>query len=469
MRALLLGTGSADGWPNPFCDCASCTWARATGAVRTTTSALIDDVLLLDCGPDAPRQAARAGRSLAGVRALLITHAHHDHLDPAALLARSWAGAAQPVQVVGPPSVIRACEQWVGPTDPVSFVAVRPGDVLEIEGYVVRVLAAAHDVGADELTRDAVLYDVTAPDASRLLWATDTGPLPDATVEAVRGAGFDLALVEETFGRRTDHGTGHLDLATFPRELARLRDSGAIDEGTDVVAVHLSHHNPIDLDRVLAPWGARTVADLTELATGDASAKPAPLPRRTLLLGGARSGKSYEAERMLAATTEVEYIATGGTRDGDAEWAARVALHRARRPSTWTTTETLDVAKVLLAPGPPVLLDCLTLWLAGVLDEAGVWAAEPGTAAREAALAVVEREVVALVDAVRRTTRTVVLVSNEVGSGVVPEHESGRLYRDLVGRLNTRVAAECEAVSLVVAGTVLPLKPLDPGSSAAAP
>ncbi len=66
MRALVLGTGSADGWPNPFCECASCTWARTTGTVRTTTSVLVDDVLLLDCGPDTPRQAARAGRSLAG-------------------------------------------------------------------------------------------------------------------------------------------------------------------------------------------------------------------------------------------------------------------------------------------------------------------------------------------------------------------------------------------------------------------
>lgn len=466
MRALLLGTGSADGWPNPFCDCAFCAWARAAGAVRTTTSVLVDDVLLLDCGPDNPRQAARAGRSLAAVRTVLVTHAHHDHLDPAALLARSWAGAAGPLRVVGPPSVVRACEHWVGPSDPVSFVAVAPGDVLDLDGYSVRVLAAAHDVGADELTRDAVLYDVAGPDGRRLLYATDTGPLPDAALAAVEGAAYDLVLLEETFGRHTAHGTGHLDLATFPRELARLRAAGAIAERTDVVAVHLSHHNPPELDRILAAWGARTAPDLAELVLGDVPPRPSGLPRRTLLLGGARSGKSHEAERLLAAVDGVEYVATGGTRDGDAEWAGRVALHQGRRPSTWTTTETLDVAKVLLSPGPPVLVDCLTLWLAGVIDAAGAWDAAPGTPARGAALDAVEREVAALVDAVRRTTRTVVLVSNEVGSGVVPEHESGRLFRDLVGRLNARVAAECEAVSLVVAGLPLPLKP---GSSAAAP
>ena len=169
---------------------------------------------------------------------------------------------------------------------------------------------------------------------------------------------------------------------------------------------------------------------------------------------------------MLAALADVEYVATGGTRTGDEEWAARVAGHRDRRPASWGTTETLDVAKLLLSPGPAVLVDCLSLWLAGVLEASGVWQVEAGTDERAAALLAVEHEVASLVDAVRRTSRPVVLVSNEVGSGVVPEHESGRLYRDALGRLNARVAAECDAVSLVVAGTVLPLKP---GSSAAAP
>lgn len=470
MQVLMLGTGAADGWPNPFCTCASCDWARSTGTVRTTTSALVDDALLLDCGPDAPRQASRARRSLERLRAVLVTHAHPDHLDPSALLARSWVRPAAALQVVGPRSVMAACEHWIGPDDSVALTEVSPGDVLTIDGYVVRVHAAAHDVGHDTLTADAVLYDVTAPDGARLLYATDTGPLPQETLDALRGAALDLLLVEETFGAKTDHGTGHLDLATLPRELARLRECGALTGTTDVVAVHLSHHNPPgpELARVLTPWGVRMVDDLTELRVGSSASVPRPTPpRRTLLLGGARSGKSHEAERMLAATADVEYVATGGARDGDAEWAERVALHRARRPATWTTVETLDVAKLLQSPGSSaVLVDCLSLWLAGVLDAAGVWDSAPGSLGRGQSLARVDVEVAALVDAVRRTTRTVVLVSNEVGSGVVPEHESGRLYRDLLGRLNARVAAECDAVSLVVAGTVLPLTP---GSSAAAP
>lgn len=470
MQVLMLGTGAADGWPNPFCTCASCDWARSSGTVRTTTSALVDDVLLLDCGPDAPRQAARAGRSLAGLRAVLVTHAHPDHLDPAALLARSWARPASALQVVGPRSVMSACEHWIGPDDSVALTEVSPGDVLTIDGYVVRVLAAAHDVGHDSLTADAVLYEVTAPDGGRLLYATDTAALPQATVDALRDVALDLLLVEQTFGAQSDHGTGHLDLATLPAELRRLREAGAVTDSTDVVAVHLSHHNPPgpELARVLAPWGVRVVDDLTALHVGRSTpVAHRALPRRTLLLGGARSGKSHEAERMLAATSDVEYVATGGAREDDAEWAERIALHRARRPATWTTVETLDVAKLLQSPGPSaVLVDCLSLWLAGALDAAGAWASTPGSPERAAAMARVDSEIAALVDAVRRTTRTVVLVSNEVGSGVVPEHESGRIYRDLLGRLNARVAAECDAVSLVVAGTVLPLTP---GSSAAAP
>ena len=148
---------------------------------------------------------------------------------------------------------------------------------------------------------------------------------------------------------------------------------------TDVVAVHLSHHNPPtpELTRVLRAWGARVVDDLTAISVGD-EAPIASVPHRQLLLGGARSGKSIEAERSLAAHPRVTYVATGGTRDGDAEWAARVRAHRDRRPASWTTTESLDVAAALRTAdaADAVLVDCLALWLAGSLDglERSTWA-----------------------------------------------------------------------------------------------
>jgi len=460
MEVLLLGTGSADGWPNPWCRCASCTWARDTGTLRSTTAALLDGVVLVDCGPDAPRQADRAGVSLADVTCLLLTHAHPDHLAPEALLARSWAGSRQTLRVLGPASAIEACRDWVGPHDPVRLEVVAPGDEVEVDGYLVRVLAAAHDVGRDELTRDAVLYDVTAPDGGRLLHATDTGPLGQQTMAAVAGAAYDVVLLEESFGSRSDHGTGHLDLVTFPRQLAALRECGAVVDRTDVVAVHLSHHNPRgdELARILEPWGARLVDDLTVLRTDSAVVRGVPA-RRQLVLGGARSGKSHEAERRLAARGSVRYVATGGERADDPEWRARVATHRARRPASWTTEETLDVVDVLrsTSDGDAALVDCVALWLAGQLDAARVWESEPGSAARAESLAAVGRASDDLVAAVAATRAHVVLVSNEVGDGVVPEHESGRLYRDLLGVLNSRLAAVCDDVDLVVAGRVVHL------------
>jgi len=458
MDVLLLGTGSADGWPNPWCRCASCTWARDTGTLRSTTSALVDGVLMLDCGPDSPRQADRAGVSLADVTCLLLTHAHPDHLAPAALLSRSWAGSATTLRVLGPQSAIDACRDWVGPHDPVSLEVVEPGDVVDVDGYVVRPLAAAHDVGRDVLTLDALLYDVTAPDGSRLLHATDTGPIGPATTTAVSGAAYDVVLLEESFGTKADHGTGHLDLTTFPVQLAALREVGAIVDGTDVVAVHLSHHNPPDLARVLEAWGARVVDDLTVLSTDEPRAL-APRPRRQLVLGGARSGKSREAESRLLAHGDVTYLATGGERADDPEWRARVAEHRARRPVQWRTVETLDVASTLAAAGraDAVLVDCVALWLAGRLDAARTWVVDAGTPAYAESLAAVARDCDALVAAVSSTTAHVVLVSNEVGGGVVPEHASGRLYRDLLGVLNRRLALVCDDVDLVVAGRVLRL------------
>ncbi len=455
---LLLGTGSADGWPNPFCACASCVATRAAGDVRGQTAALVDGTLLLDCGPEAPWAAARVGCPLDGVRAIALTHADPDHVGPAALQCRSSAGRVEALELVGPGPALAACRDRIGRDDPVRPLPVAAGDRLDVAGYAVRVLAA----GDRDAGRAAVLYDVTGPDGSRLLYAPTTGPLPAATVAATGGAAYDLVLLDETFGDADAVGAGHLDLTTFPAQLAALRASGAILEGTDVVAVHLSHRNPppAELARRLAAWGARIVPDGTALDVGarrdarpDARPEAAPpdgRPRRVLVLGGARSGKSQEAERLLAAHASVTYVATGGRRPGDGEWAARVAAHRARRPPTWTTVETSDVSTVLRSAPGPVLVDCVSLWLAAVLDETGVWDGEDPQAA--------QARVDELVASWRDTPAYAVAVSNEVGSGVVPASASGRRYRDELGRLNARLADAADAVLLVVAGQVLTLK-----------
>lgn len=175
---------------------------------------------------------------------------------------------------------------------------------------------------------------------------------------------------------------------------------------------------------------------------------------RTLVIGGARSGKSRAAEALLADASEVAYVATAYPADHDPEWTERVAAHRVRRPAAWSTVETLDLVPLLGSPGVPVLVDCLTLWLTRVIDAHDGWSDEAGSGPRAAAVAA---EVDALVGAVGRATRDVVLVTNEVGQGVVPASASGRRFRDEMGVLNLRVAEACEDVLWCVAGRVVRL------------
>jgi adenosylcobinamide kinase/adenosylcobinamide-phosphate guanylyltransferase len=171
------------------------------------------------------------------------------------------------------------------------------------------------------------------------------------------------------------------------------------------------------------------------------------------VLGGARSGKSSFAEQLLARERAVDYVACGLVPDGsDQEWTDRVDLHRARRPPSWRTVETLDLADVLGRPGPPVLVDCLTTWLARVMDDCGVWSDAPDADHR---LAAAVDDVVGAWAATRRRT---VAVSNEVGSGIVPATPSGRRFRDELGVLNARVAAASPRVWLLTAGVPLRLR-----------
>ncbi len=452
MDVMLLGTGSADGWPNPFCGCRSCRWALATGEIRGQTAALVDDSVLIDCGPEAPRAALRGGRTLAAVRHILLTHGHFDHVGPAALVMRHWVGRTEPLEVLGPPGALDQCRDWVGPNDPIRFRAVHPGDEVNLPApggdYTVRVVAATH---ADGLVDDAVLYDISRSGA-RFLWATDTGPLPETTQAAIAGAAFDAVFLEETFGTKTDHGTDHHDLRSFARTLTRLRESVAVQEHTDVIAVHLSHFNPPgpELTPLLGQHGARAGRDGEIVRLGTRRAPVVPAPARALILGGVRSGKSVHAEGMLAGQPQVVYLAAGGARDGDPEWDQRIRQHRSRRPPEWQTVETSDVAAHLRTAETPVLLDCLGTWLAARMDRHGCWDGGPQ--------APVDDDIDELLDAWRQCAVTVVAVSNEVGSGIVPDTMSGRLFRDLLGMLNTRIAAECDEVMLMVAGVAIPLR-----------
>ena len=174
---------------------------------------------------------------------------------------------------------------------------------------------------------------------------------------------------------------------------------------------------------------------------------------RILVTGGVRSGKSTHAEALIG-DEPATYVAAGPTPDAEADpdWTARIAAHRARRPAAWATLETQDLAAALAGAEQPVLVDCLGTWLTAVIDAADAWELE---ADRVHDLVLARTD--AVTEALRGSEHDVVVVTNEVGLGVVAEHPAGRGVRDQLGTVNQRVAASCDEVHLVVAGRVLRL------------
>ncbi len=168
------------------------------------------------------------------------------------------------------------------------------------------------------------------------------------------------------------------------------------------------------------------------------------LPRLTLVLGGARSGKSTLAESLLTAGPGPwAYIATAQAHDD--EMRQRIAAHQARRASGWVTIEApvaLADALTGVAADHPALVDCLTLWLTNVMLGGHDVVQATG----------------ALIDALSRRDHPCILVSNEVGLGIVPENALARAFRDEAGRLNQRIATVADSVLFVAAGLPMTLK-----------
>lgn len=179
---------------------------------------------------------------------------------------------------------------------------------------------------------------------------------------------------------------------------------------------------------------------------------------RTLVIGGARSGKSAHAEVLAFATgRRLVYIATA--QSGDEEMAQRIAHHRARRDQAWTTVEApIALAEAIArhsAPDTVVLVDCLTVWLSNLLFAGQTEFPEVGPIEEPA---VFHAQRAALLDVLAKVPGDVILVSNEVGQGIVPTGAVTRWYADEAGRLNQAVAAVCDRAVLVVAGLPLQLK-----------
>jgi adenosylcobinamide kinase / adenosylcobinamide-phosphate guanylyltransferase len=402
MEVLVEGSGGSSGWPEPGCRCASCGRMAADGNRRKRSTIVVGGTLRLradggeaqDGGTDAERT-RDGGTDISGTDAGGTDSGGADG-------GEGWGG------------------EWI------------------IAGFRVRRLADSREGGR------LGGWDVTSPEGERLLYPAGPGAVPDPPAGAAR---YDVAF---------------LDLVGNPAQLGGLRARGLVTADTITAVAFADHRVPAvaELERRCGFWRAG-VPDDGERITTDRSAKGfkgQSRPWRVLVIGGARSGKSEQAELRLAGEPEVTYVATapdwpGGT--GDAEWAARVAAHRARRPAWWRTVETTDVAGVLAAERGAVLIDGIGTWLAAVLDECGAWDGASG--GRSGAAGLVARRTAELVAAWRQARGYVVAVSDEAGLGVVPATAAGRAFRDELGRLNQALAAESEETELIVAGRVLPL------------
>ncbi len=187
----------------------------------------------------------------------------------------------------------------------------------------------------------------------------------------------------------------------------------------------------------------------------------------TLILGGARSGKSSYAERLAAEHGgQVLYIATA--QPLDSEMAERIVNHQKHRPANWQTLEIpsgvgaglLSEAQSMLLQPDVILVDCLTLLVSNLLLAVSSGTGEDLTVDEAAAEVLVETEIQRLLEAVQAIPAEWIVVSNEVGLGLVPPYPLGRVYRDLLGRANQRLASQLDQVIFMIAGIPMRLAPL---------
>jgi adenosylcobinamide kinase/adenosylcobinamide-phosphate guanylyltransferase len=196
-------------------------------------------------------------------------------------------------------------------------------------------------------------------------------------------------------------------------------------------------------------WFPLSLRRITALASKERRMQQIDGKQVVLILGGVRSGKSGYAQRLAARASRVTFVATAERRD-DEEMLKKIERHRAERPSHWKTIEEpLNLAHIVKSAGidcDVLLIDCLTLFASNLLEAHGE------------DLALAQPQIDGLCAALQAASCTVILVSNEVGSGVVPAYALGRRFRDLVGEINQRIAAVADSVLLMVAGLPLALK-----------
>jgi len=270
MIITFLGTAAANAYPEAFCRCDNCKRARELGgpSLRKRSSALINDDLLIDFGPDIMTAAFMHGLTLTSVRYCLQTHPHADHLDPSHFLSRSPAYG-----VVGAPllhfyasaaTVQRTTQLLETDFAPASLLDPEIGERLNLRLHQVEALQSfpvgPYNVTAfpanHGLAMESLIYAVES-DGRSIFYGTDTAMLPEETWQSIHQhkLRFDLVILDHTYGLN-EPGNDHLSAHQFIEHVARMRDDDLLTENARVFATHIAHEgNPIHPD--LAAFAAQ--------------------------------------------------------------------------------------------------------------------------------------------------------------------------------------------------------------------
>lgn len=258
MKLRFLGTSAATGFPNAHCLCENCTAARKAGgkSIRRMSSAMIEDDLLIDLGPDVDSACRDQGLVLANVEWVLQTHPHADHLQPIHAVGRgaSWAAKdAKPLEWFGAKSTVDAVLNGLGkaavkvdlvvdePATPVRLrlTTIHPWQELTFGSYRVQTVAANHDPSVDPM-----LFAIEK-NGRRLFWGTDTTSLPEETWPRMAELGwtFDVVVFDHNDGFVRDASPTHMGSGAVLTEYQRMRSLGIVNDETRLLGTHIAHHS----------------------------------------------------------------------------------------------------------------------------------------------------------------------------------------------------------------------------------
>ncbi len=269
MKVLFLGTASAEGYPATFCNCENCRRARAKGGrnLRARSSVLINNDLLIDFSPEVASKSIELGVELWRVKALLITHSHEDHFYQDELRLRTWPFAIEPpkrLTIIGSKYVIKIIRRkYKGRMRELRMntKAVDPFESVKISGYEIIPLPANHGCEPKE---QPLIYIVRQGSKS-ILYACDTGPLPDSVLNFLGGLRLDAVIVEATLGilssKIFQYHMGFEDVIELKRWMEKAE---IISEETPFIITHFSHVTcPLheEMEDVLKPYGITPAYD----------------------------------------------------------------------------------------------------------------------------------------------------------------------------------------------------------------